>query len=405
MGGTSCDVCVIESGRVRRTDSRKIAGRVIQLPMVDVHTVGAGGGSVAWRDGGGVLRVGPRSAGAVPGPACYGRGGEEPTVTDADLMLGRLPAGGSIAGGVGLDPEAAERAIGALAARLGLEPLATAEGIVRVANQEMVRALRRVTVERGIDPREFALLPFGGAGPMHAAEIAAELGISRLICPRAGGTLSALGLCAADHRRDAAHTVMLRGPQITAARIEEEIAQLTAGPEAAEGAPGAAGEAPTVEVTYAVRYRGQSHELELGGEPGPGSRALREPRALREAFEAKHRRRYGYADPEAEIELVTIRVATVESGPPLSLAPLAPGTNATDDAGGEAGDLREVRFGGEWIEARVLRGDPAPGTELDGPAVFELPGSTLVLAPGWIAQVDEIGTVHCQRTIREGGHA
>jgi N-methylhydantoinase A len=187
MGGTSCDVCVVERGEVRRTDSRRIAGRVIQLPMVDVHTVGAGGGSIGWRDRGGALRVGPRSAGADPGPACYGRGGTEPTVTDANLLLGYLDASSRLAGGVALDRDAAEKATASLARELGVGELEAAEGIVRVANQEMVRALRVVTVERGVDPRGYVLMPFGGAGPMHAAAIAADLDVDRLVCPRAGG--------------------------------------------------------------------------------------------------------------------------------------------------------------------------------------------------------------------------
>ncbi len=232
MGGTSCDVCVVEDGAVRRTDSRTIDGRPIQLPTVDVHTVGAGGGSVGWRDQGGALRVGPRSAGARPGPACYGRGGTEPTVTDANLLLGNLAADSTLAGGVALDAEAAARAVGALAAELGLDPLETAAGIVRVANGEMVRALRVVTVERGVDPRRFALLPFGGAGPMHAAAIAEELGIERLICPRAGGVLSAFGLCASDRRRDTARTVMLSGDDLTRDRIATAVTELR---EAASG--------------------------------------------------------------------------------------------------------------------------------------------------------------------------
>src|SRR3954454_874522 len=228
MGGTSCDVCVVEDGRVRRTDSREIAGRVIQLPMVDVHTVGAGGGSIAWRDSGGALRVGPRSAGAEPGPACYGRGGTEPTVTDANLALGYLGGESSLAGGVELNTAAADEAIAALADDLGLQPLAAAEGIVRIANQEMVRALRVVTVERGVDPRRFALMPFGGAGPMHAAAIAAELGIDRMLCPRAGGVLSALGLLASERRRDTSRTVMLAGEELSATRLAAEVDALIA---------------------------------------------------------------------------------------------------------------------------------------------------------------------------------
>src|SRR5918994_2945011 len=183
MGGTSCEVCVVHDGRVRRTDSREIEGRVLQLPMVDVHTVGAGGGSIGWRDSGGALRVGPQSAGAEAGPASYGRGGREPTVTDANLVLGYLAADSTLAGGVELDPDRAREALGTLGAELGLDELGTAEGIVRVANQEMTRALRVVTVERGVDPREYALLPFGGAGPLHSAAIAAELGIGEIVCP------------------------------------------------------------------------------------------------------------------------------------------------------------------------------------------------------------------------------
>src|SRR5829696_2070150 len=198
MGGTSCDVCVVDAGEVRRTDSREIDGRPVQLPMVDVHTVGAGGGSIGWRDAGGALRVGPRSSGAEPGPACYGRGGSEPTVTDANLLLGYLSAQSDLAGGVRLDEDAARGSVAALGAEVSLSEIATAEGMLRVANQEMIRALRVVTVERGVDPRGYALLPFGGAGPMHAAAIAAELGIATILCPRAGGVLSAFGLCASE---------------------------------------------------------------------------------------------------------------------------------------------------------------------------------------------------------------
>ena len=302
MGGTSCDVCVVEAGRVRRTDSREIGGRVIQLPMVDVHTVGAGGGSIGWRDDGGALRVGPRSAGAEPGPACYGRGGEQPTVTDANLLLGYLSADSTLAGGVELDAGAAEAAVGRLAAELGIDPLAAAEGIVRVANSEMVRALRVVTVERGIDPRGFALMPFGGAGPMHAAAIAAELGIERLLCPRASGVLSALGLLASERRRDDARTVMLRGDQLNGERLASEVAALRE--------PLAAGLAEArTEVIWELRYRGQAFELpvEAGADASPDE--------LAELFAAEHERRYGYRDPEAPIELVTIRVAVIEPGP------------------------------------------------------------------------------------------
>jgi N-methylhydantoinase A len=376
MGGTSCDVCVVEGGSVRQTESRTIGGRVIQLPMVDVHTVGAGGGSIGWRDHGGALRTGPRSAGADPGPACYGRGGVEPTVTDANLLLGRLAPDSALAGGVALDADAAEAAMGRLATDLGLDRLETAEGIVRLANQEMARALRVVTVERGVDPRGFALLPFGGAGPMHAAELAEELQLTRLLCPRSGGVLSALGLLASERRRDTARTVMLSPDEMTAERIADEVAELRA-----TIAPGM--EDAETEATFELRYRGQSFELPVSGSPEPDSADLVE------AFAAEHERRYGFRDDDARVELVAIRVALIEAAP-------APSPRASAD-GAPAEAARQVRFAGSWHETTVMRGEPAAGTAIEGPAVLELPESTLVLPPEWSGRVDDHGTVVAKR--------
>jgi N-methylhydantoinase A len=372
MGGTSCDVCVVENGTVRRTDSRLVGGRTIQLPMVDVHTVGAGGGSVGWRDAGGALRVGARSVGADPGPACYGRGGSEPTVTDANLLLGHLAGDSQLAGGVALDAAAAEAAVDRLAGSLGLEPIEAAAGIIRVANQEMVRALRVVTVERGVDPRGFALLPFGGAGPMHAAAIAEELGIETILCPRAGGVLSALGLCASERRRDTARTVMLSGTELSAERIATEVAAMVAAAEAEL-------EAATPELVYEMRYAGQAFELPV---PGP---ATPDPADLIERFEAAHEERYGHRDPDGDVVLVDIRLAMVVPGPEPRPAAAA--------AGRLQEGQRRVRFGEEWIETPILRGEPPAGTEAEGPVIFELPEATLVLPPGWRARVDEHGTI------------
>jgi N-methylhydantoinase A len=375
MGGTSCDVCVVEDGIVRRTDGRRIGGRVIQLPMVDVHTVGAGGGSIGWRDPGGALRVGPRSAGADPGPACYGRGGKEPTVTDANLVLGRLAAESSLAGGVSLDAAAARAAIGGLADSLALDEEATAEGIVRVANQEMVRALRVVTVERGVDPRRFALLPFGGAGPMHAAEIAAAIGIERILCPRAGGVLSALGLCASDRRRDTTRTVMLSGDELTADRVGAEVEELV-------GRLDGDLTASEPEVVYEMRYAGQAFELPVPGTLRP------DPADLAERFERAHEERYGHRDPDGEVVLVDVRLALVAPGPRPRLA-AAPEGRLREGA-------RKVRFGGEWLEATVLRGEPAAGLAAEGPLIFELPEATFVAPPGWRVQVDDTGTIQAE---------
>jgi N-methylhydantoinase A len=373
MGGTSCDVCVIEGGEVRRTDSREVEGRPIQLPMVDVHTVGAGGGSIGWRDSGGALRAGPRSAGADPGPACYGRGGSEPTVTDANLLLGRLGRDSQLAGGVDLDAEAAERAIAELGRSLDLEPVETAAGILRVADQEMVRALRVVTVERGVDPRGYALLPFGGAGPMHAAAVAHELGIETILCPRAGGVLSALGLCASDRRRDTARTVMLSGSDLSAERVATEVAAMIA--EVGAGLDPKA----EAEVTYKMRYAGQAFELPVPGAADP------DPAELIEEFERAHEERYGHRDPEGEVVLVDVDLALVVPGP--SPRPVAAGADALQRSS------RPIYFDGEWIEVTVLRGEPAAGTKAEGPVVFELPEATFVLPPGWNAAVDQHGTV------------
>jgi N-methylhydantoinase A len=375
MGGTSCDVCVVEEGEVRRTDSRQIDGRTIQLPMVDVHTVGAGGGSIGWRDAGGALRVGPRSAGAEPGPACYGRGGTEPTVTDANLLLGRLAADSRLAGDVALDAGAAEAAVARLAGPLGLAPLEAADGIVRIANQEMVRALRVVTVERGVDPRRFALMPFGGAGPMHAAAIAAELGVEEILCPRASGVLSALGLCASDRRRDTARTVMLAGSELTAERIAAEVTALIA---AADGNL----EGAEPEVVYELRYAGQAFELPVPGPVAP------DPAELAARFEQLHEERYGHRDPEGEVVLVDIRLAMVAPGPEPRPVAAPPGRLVESS--------RPVWFGGEWVETPVLRGEPAAGAEAEGPVVFELPEATLVLPPRWSATVDAAGTIRAR---------
>ena len=230
-----------------------------------------------------------------------------------------------------------------------------------------------VTVERGLDPRRFALLPFGGAGPMHAAAIAAELGIERILCPRAGGVLSALGLCASDRRRDTTRTVMLEGPELSAARIAAEVGELIAGL-AAEDLPDA-----EPEVVYEMRYAGQAFELPVPGPPDP------DPDDLVEGFERAHEDLYGHRDPDGTVVLVHIGVAMVSPGP-------HPRPAAAGGAPPEEGS-RPVRFGGDWATTPVLRGEPGAGTEAEGPVVFELPEATFVVPPGWSARVDEAGTI------------
>lgn len=377
MGGTSTDVCVVDEGRVRQATGQTVAGRVLQLPMVDVHTVGAGGGSIGWADPGGALRAGPQSAGAVPGPACYGRGGTQPTVTDANLLLGYLGPESSLAGGVRLDREAAERAIDGLARRLGLDRDDTAWGIVRVADHEMARALRVVTVERGVDPRRYALIAFGGAGPMHAARLADELEIRRVLCPRAAGVLSAVGLVVSDARRDLARSVLIGEAELGAGAAERAVAELAE--RARREVPGA-----RLEASYDLRYRGQAFELTVDG-------PLDAPvELLRERFEAAHRERYGYADTGGELELVNVRVAAVAARPAPPLAAVA-------GAAAESRGTRTARFGPERLEATVVRGEPAPGERFVGPAILELPETTAVLPPGWSGATDEHGTLVLER--------
>ncbi|MBV9603543.1 MAG: hydantoinase/oxoprolinase family protein [Solirubrobacterales bacterium] len=382
MGGTSCDVCVVDDGAVQERSSGEVAGRPLALPTLAVHTVGAGGGSIAWRDGGGALRVGPRSAGADPGPACYGRGGTEPTVTDANLLLGYLSSDSPLGGGVELDRDAAHDAIKQLADALGLELPACAEGIRRVAGAEMIRALRVVTVQRGIDPRRYALMAFGGAGPLHAAQIADELGIETILCPRASGVLAALGLVVSPRRRDVQRSVLWSGDSLTAEAITEAVDEL--GERAREAMHDPEAE---LHVVYELRYRGQSFELPIPA----GLQAT--PEELREGFESEHEERYGYRDSEQELELVTIRVTATAQGTDVELA----GGDEGPDSGLER-STREATIDGEQVELQVLRGIPGPGTELDGPGVIELPESTMLIPPGWSAEVDETGSIKMARS-------
>jgi N-methylhydantoinase A len=375
MGGTSCDVCLIQDGAVAEQSSGEVADRPIALPMLAVHTVGAGGGSIAWRDSGGALRVGPRSAGADPGPACYGRGGEEPTVTDANLVLGRLAAGSPLAGGVELDADAAEAVVSSLARSLGLSRTECAEGILRVAVAEMVGALRIVTVRRGVDPRGFALLAFGGAGPLHAAQIAGELGVDRVLCPRASGVLAALGLIVSERRRDVQRSVFLSGEALSSEAIAGAVKELAGSAREALAEPEA-----EVHVTYELRYRGQSFELAVSGAPTAS------PDQLRQDFEAEHERRYGYSDPDQTLELVTIRATALMPGADLRLGEAAPREAPPRST-------RRVTFDGSQTEAAVIGGSPSTGERVEGPAVVELPESTVLVPPGWRGTVDETGTV------------
>lgn len=378
MGGTSTDVAPVVAGQVQLTTEAVVAGVPLRLPMVDVHTVSAGGGSIAWVDEGGALRVGPRSAGAEPGPAAYGRGGQEPTVTDADLVLGALPDGARLGGDVLLSRERAERALARLGERLGLDARETALGVARVADTEMVRALRVISVERGLDPREFALVAFGGAGGLHACALADELGCRTVLVPRAAGVLSALGLAISDVRHD--HV----SPFLFADAGELEDAFATLEDAALNGLPGA-----RLERFADLRYAGQSFELTVPG---------RTPEELETAFHEAHRRRYGHRIDDEPVEVVNLRVVATQPGTAPDLAE-APGSAATRDgrADGFVG-RREVLLEGGVVRAAVHnRTRMTTGGLVQGPAVVELPEATCLVRPGWRGAVDSVGTLVLER--------
>jgi N-methylhydantoinase A len=375
MGGTSTDVAPIIDGEAQTTTETVVAGVPIKLPMVDVHTVSAGGGSIAWADAGGALRVGPHSAGAEPGPAGYDKGGEEPAVTDANLFLGYLRDRAELGGEVVLRRDLSEEALGALGEKLGLDAEETALGIVRVANAEMVRALRVISVERGLDPREFALLAFGGAGGMHACALAEELGMETVLVPRAGGVLSALGLAISDLRRDYVRPYLTPLEGLDESEFEERFGDM-------ENTAAEDLESPEYTRRADLRYRGQSFELTVEAD-APGK--------LEERFHASHEQRYGYRMEDEPVELVNLRlVATVPVEKPELDEP---------SAGGEPeAERREANFDGGWREVPVFdRERMGEGSEVAGPAIVEFKESTCVVRPGWRGAVDGVGTLVLER--------
>jgi N-methylhydantoinase A len=386
MGGTSCDVSLIRDGVLARTTSGSVGGHPIAQQMIGIHTIGAGGGSIAWIDSGGALRVGPRSAGALPGPACYGRGGRVPAVTDAHVVLGHLLPDFPLGGLPNLDVEAARAAIGTIAVPLSLSIEDAAEGILEIADAAMERAIRVISIERGHDPREYALLAFGGAGPLHAVSIAKRLSIPRVLVPATAGVLSALGLLTSEIGCDASRSVVRRLSAIGVEEVRSVVGELRtqgAGTLLAQGL-----EEPEIrfDVSADLRYAGQSHELnvpllEMGEAEGPFG-------ALVGAFHAEHETRFGHSDPDEEIELVTLRV---RAAGPASLPGVPP--FAADEALGPRNVM--ARFaGGGTVETRVLfRGSLGEGAAVEGPAIVVGSDATLLVPPGVSGRCDRAGTV------------
>ena len=391
VGGTSTDVCLVENNRPLVAREREVRGHPVRFPMVDVHSVGAGGGSIARVDAGGFVHVGPRSAGASPGPACYGLGGTEPTVTDANVVLGRLSADTLLGGRMTLHPELAHRAIAdRVAAPMGLGVEEAAQAVLTILNENLVQAIRVISVEKGFDPRHFTLVAFGGAGPLLASALARELGMTRVMVPPGPGLLCALGLLVADVRSDFSLTRLAgleeagpSGINATFAEVERRALEWfdREGVEAGER---------TLRRAIDMRYVGQSHEITVAVQ----EQAFSDPdlATLVTSFRQEHERVYGYA-PDAPVQLVTFRVTALArvTAPPVA------------EVGGAGGDLhaalranRQVHFAelGGFVECPIYdREGIPPGAELDGPAILEQMDSTTVVLPGQVARSDEQGNL------------
>ncbi|MDE2726850.1 MAG: hydantoinase/oxoprolinase family protein, partial [Gemmatimonadota bacterium] len=347
----------------------------------DIHTIGAGGGSIAWIDSGGALRVGPQSAGAEPGPACYQTGGSEPTVTDANLVLGRLSTDSLLGGAIHLDPAAARRVIEEkIAAGLQCTVEEAAEGIIRVINASMTAAIRKLTVERGYDPRLFTLVPFGGAGPLHGVELARELGIRDVVIPLAPGVASAEGLVFSNLRTDRIQTHVELLDRIEAERFETMLGELTA--QAIEDlAMSSEGNDPVISRRVGLRYAGQGYDIPIDLPEGAVDLAL-----LESAFHLEHERQYGFARRDQRVQLVNVWVS----------AELPISDDRRKPAGRGASErvapfvTRPVYFAGDWMDTPVYgRIGLLPGQRIDGPAIVEQLDSTTLIGPGQAACVDE----------------
>ena len=376
MGGTSSDVSLVRGGTADRTTEATVGGHPVGVPMVDVHTVGAGGGSIARVDEGGALRVGPASAGADPGPVCYGKGGEEPTVTDAAMVLGYLSEDTTLGEDLDLDADAAEAVMEDLAEEAALDTVIdAAQGVYRVANATMARAIRGVTVERGHDPREFALAAFGGAGPMHAAALAERLGIETVLVPPGNGVLSALGLLAADERHDATRTYRSALDALDPEAVESVFDDLSE----SVRADASDADRATVDREVECRYEGQSFELPVDA-PEPF-----DPETVRERFHDEHERARGYRMDEP-VALINCRVtASVPGDPP---------TIEYDPSGDPLLGKRDAFFPSGFYRAPVYDRTRVPvDVNVDGPAIFAGGESTVVLPPDWSAHADADGTL------------
>ncbi len=395
-GGTSTDVAVVVGGTPTLTTEGTVGAYPSKIPMIDVVTVGAGGGSVAWVSPEGTLRVGPRSAGAEPGPLCYGRGGTEVTVTDAHLVLGRVPPH-LLGGGIPLDAEAAARGVAELAGRLGMADAACAAGILEVSAWNQANALRRLTVERGLDVRDFTLTTFGGSGSLLACRLMDVLGVPTVLVPPEPGTVSAFGLLTVDVRADLVRTAVMPHAGLDAHRVGAVLAELHREAGAALQRQGFPPDVQRFERSADLRYAGQAFEVRVPVPDGTLDAAAAD--AVAGAFHAAHRRLYGYdfaGDPRQHVEWVNLRVSGV--GPiARPVLPVLPETPAAEPSAPRG--RRPVRFDGAPVDTAVhWRPDLGAGSVISGPAVIEEFGSTVPLHPGYCATVDELGCLVITRS-------
>jgi len=397
MGGTSTDVSLVAGGEPARTTDWEIAGYPLGVPTVDIHTIGAGGGSLARVDAGGALRVGPESAGADPGPAAYGRGGDRPTVTDAHVVLGRIHPDYPLGGDLSVDVEAAESAVERdVADPLGQSVPEAARGVLAVARANMERALRVVSVERGHDPREFALVAFGGAGPLHAPRLAEELSMPTVLVPRLAGVLSGLGLLASDVEHTYVNAVVEPLADVTVDDLADWFDALVAEGRETLAAEGIDADAMAFERALDLRYAGQSYSLTVPvddpSENGAGGTDPLDDAA--ERFHERHDAQYGHANPDEPVELVNARIRAVGEIPDVDVRSSVTGTVA-DAVLGE----RPVGFDDGTREVTVYEhARLPPGAEFDGPAVVQADAATTVVHPGQSVAVDERGTLHVSTT-------
>jgi len=378
MGGTSTDVCLVRDGRFTMTTEGRVGTLPNKVLQIEINSIGAGGGSIAWL-GGKFLDVGPRSAGAVPGPACYGRGGAEPTVTDANVALGRLGTGKPLGGEIRLDPDRAREAVGRLARELGIDEARMADGIVKLAVLKMTGAIKEISIMRGHDPRAFALFAYGGAGPLHAALIAAELGMSRVIVPPLPGNFSAFGLLVADVRHDEVRTRVTRTADVPFAELQRLFGELTARARARLEKDGFAPAAMRFEASLDLRYVGQAFEL-----PVPFTGVLASMADVDRAFHAAYEARYAHATADP-VEIVTLRV----SGYGVGAKPSLPRARDAGSVPSARVDERPVLFDAVPMATTVYARELLPaGGVVTGPALVEEPGTTTVVPPGVRAAMD-----------------